>query len=108
MASSPTSRSLAMMREQGYIVDVVERRIPFSKKTHDLFNIIDIVAVGGGETVGIQTTSYSNVSTRVKKINESPYRPILQEAGWFLVVHGWHKKKNRWVCRIVEIAADGG
>ena len=103
--SSPTQRSLALLRERGYIADVVERWIPFARVRRDLFGIIDIVAIGNGETLGVQACCYSDVSKRVIKINAAPASPVLRESGWRVVVLGWRKVKGRWTAREVEITA---
>jgi len=102
---SPTQRSLKHYRDLGYIAGVVERWIPQARKRSDLFGILDIVAVGNGETVGVQTTSASNVSARVKKIADSEAIGELREAGWRVIVQGWRKNaKGRWVVREVDVS----
>jgi hypothetical protein len=106
MASkSPTARSLDELRERGFMPWVVEYWNSFSRKRVDLFGVWDIVAVGNGEILFVQTTSGSNVSARVKKIAENPTTPLLREAGVRLEVHGWRKSsRNRWVQRIVDVS----
>jgi len=102
---SPTQRSLKHYRDLGYIAGVVERWIPQARKRSDLFGILDIVAVGNGETIGVQTTSASNVSARVKKIADSDAIGELREAGWRVIVQGWRKNaKGRWVAREVDVS----
>jgi carbonic anhydrase len=88
---SPTQRSLAYLREQGMTCEVVERWNAFARIRQDLFGIIDIVALDEQQTLGVQTTSWTNVSARVKKIADSPHLPALLRAGWVLEVHGWKK-----------------
>jgi len=51
----------------------------------------------------VQTTSYNNVSARIKKILEHENYQIVLESGIKIEVHGWHKVKNRWQVRIVEL-----
>lgn len=103
--NSPTSRSLEALRERGLAPWVVEYWNSFSRKRVDLFGTWDIVAVGNGEIVFVQTTSGSNVSARVKKIANSEYTPMLREAGVRLEVHGWRKSsRNRWVLRVVDVS----
>lgn len=95
--NSPTQRSLKNLRDGGYQAQVVEHWNPFAKVRQDLFGFIDIVAVGNSQTIGVQTTSYSNMSARVKKILASPVLPELKAAGWKIICHGWKKNKsNRW------------
>lgn len=107
--SSPTQRSLARLRAEGWFVAITERWNPWSKTRQDLFGFIDLLAIRGNETLAVQTTSDANVSARRTKIlglqasalwMESPSRK--------LVIHGWSKKGPRgkrkaWVCRVVEI-----
>lgn len=86
-------------------MDTVEHYNCFSKKKHDLFNMFDVLVVGKGETVGIQITSYSNVSARVKKITGMEDRlDDLREAGWKILVHGWRKVKGRYQVREVDLS----
>ena len=63
---SPTSRSLEVLREQGYTVEVVEKWNSFTKTKKDLFGFIDILAIKRDETLAVQATA-SGVSARLKK-----------------------------------------
>lgn len=84
---------------------VVERWIPGANIRRDLFGFVDVVAVGRGETVGIQCTSYGNMASRIKKIENDPQTVVeLRNANWRLYVEGWRKPGNRWACRQVEIS----
>jgi len=103
--SSPTSRSMELLRKDGATVAIVERWCSFTRKRYDLFGIIDLLAVKEGETIAVQTTSYSNVSARVKKIEESEHIAAIRKAGWRVLVHGWKKNKaGRWECRVVDVS----
>ena len=86
---SPTQRSLALLREQGYLCEIVEHWNPWAKIRQDLFGLGDILAIRDGETLLVQTTSRSNMSARVKKISESEVLPVILRAGWKIQVHGW-------------------
>ena len=100
---TPTQRSLAHLRSAGWQVAIVEHWNPFARIRQDLFGVLDLLAVRDGVTLGVQTTSGSNVSVRVRKIAESETVPALREAGWLLHVHGWRKGANgRWVLREVD------
>ncbi len=102
--SSPTQRSLAVMRERGYpLVQVVERWNPHARVRQDLYAIIDVLAVGD-DIVAVQTPSASNVSARINKITDSEALPILRKAGIRVLVHGWRKSKGRWVLREVDLS----
>jgi hypothetical protein len=103
MATSPTQRSLKYLRDQGYRCWIVERWCPYAKRRIDLWNCIDILAIGNGQTIGVQTTTRSHVAARVKKIEENEYYPELIRSGWKIHVHGWGKLKAGWTIKIVEL-----
>lgn len=105
--SSPTQRSLALLRERGYVAQVVEQTIRGAGIVvfkRDLFGIGDIIAVRDGETLLVQTTSGSNVAARIAKIAECEHVGAIRKAGWRLVVHGWRKLKGRWTVREVDVS----
>ena len=101
--SSPTQRSLKYMRDQGYYAEVVERFNSFTKRRHDLCGFIDILCLGDGEVIGVQTTSYSHISDRKKKIQEHENFQTVLKSGIRIVVHGWHKVGNRWQLKEVTV-----
>lgn len=101
--TSPTARTLKVLREEGTLAQVVERWNPYAKVRVDLWGFVDILAIRGNETVGIQVTSASNHSARVKKIMDSPLSVKLILAGWILEVRSWGKKKGKWVERVQVI-----
>lgn len=102
---SPTQLTLRKWRNAGYMVQVVEHWVPQARIRRDLFGFVDVVAVGHGETVGIQTTSAKNMSARVRKIEEMPeIVATLRDANWRLVVEGWRKPAHRWISREVEVS----
>lgn len=106
---SPTQRTLKSLRDDGYIAEVVERWNAFARIRQDLFGIIDVVAVkeGVNGVVGVQTTSYSNVSARIKKALENKALPVWVKAGNRFVVHGWKKGlRGEAALRTVEFTYD--
>jgi hypothetical protein len=95
---TPTQLSLRHLRTEGWLVDVCERWVPsftgVGGNRRDLFGLIDLVALRGAETIGVQTTSHANFNSRLNKINDDEHRPALdalKAAGWSVVVHGWRK-----------------
>lgn len=100
---TPTQRTLAYLRKNGYYATVVEKWNSHARIRQDLFGIIDVLAVGKGITIGVQCTSYSGVSARVNKIADHTSTPHLRDAGWALYVHGWTKGK-RGAPRIVDVS----
>lgn len=102
MSSSPTQRSLKIMRERGFVCEITERWNPFAKIRQDLFNFVDILCVKDGITVAVQTTSYGNISARIKKIEALETYPIVRSAGWVILVQGWKKDKSgKWIVKEV-------
>ena len=104
--SSPTQRSLAYLRQEGCdLVQVVERWNPHARVRQDLFGVIDILAIREGETIGVQATSAANVSSRVRKLEDSDALGALRAAGWTILVHGWRKGSNgRWQLKEVDLS----
>lgn len=106
--ASPTTRTNEYFRNLGYTVDIAEHHNTFAGKKKDLFGFIDIVAIGHGETIGIQATSTGNVNARVKKIlygdlgkDKEPDPTIPERAqewlrsGNTICVMGWKRYKKR-------------
>jgi hypothetical protein len=101
--TSPTQRSLKVMRAAGYLCQVVEHWNQFAHIRQDLYGFIDVLCVKGEDIVGVQATSGDNVAARVTKITEHENWPLVCNA-IRIVVHGWRKNsKGRWVLREVEL-----
>src|SRR5205809_110083 len=97
---SPTERSLAYLRRQGYAAEVVERfvRRPGGGFRKDLFGFVDIVAVQGNETLGVQVTTSDHVSDRAAKARLAlESQPALRACSWRFIVHGWRGRVLREV-----------
>lgn len=111
---SPTQRTLAKLRAEGYTVEVTEHWNPFVRRRKDLFGFIDVLAVKGDEILAVQTTtaSGSHVSARVAKICSLQSADAwLYGANRRIVVHGWAKrgprgKRKIWTCSETEITAE--
>lgn len=91
---TPSQRTVAHLRKLGYQTANVEFFNYFTKRKHDLYGCIDILAIGNGETLAVQVTSKSNMSARIKKIEESEALPEMLRSGWRVIVHGWWKGTN--------------
>jgi hypothetical protein len=86
----------------GYLVQGVEHYNAFTKRRHDLWGCIDILAIAD-ETLAVQVTSKSNMASRIKKIEDSEALPIMLRAGWRVLVDGWFKNtKGRWEVKTFE------
>lgn len=105
MKQSPTVRSLAHLRKTCQLVQVVEKWNAFTRTRHDLFGIIDILAIEDETTIAVQSTSWSNVASRINKMTESDALEHLRKAGWKILVHGWKKnKQGRYELKEVDIS----
>jgi hypothetical protein len=89
-----TLRTTKHLRELGYLVATVEHYNSFTRRKHDLFGCIDLLAIGNGETLAIQVTSRSNMSARIKKIQDAEALPEMLRSKWRIIVHGWDKGTN--------------
>jgi hypothetical protein len=98
---SPMQRSLAYLRAQGFFAVVTEHRhFKARNVTLDLWGFCDILALRGpGEIIAVQTTSDTNVSHRVRKIEGLESFPRVVGCGIQVEVHGW--KDGRATPRIV-------
>ena len=103
---TPTQRSLAQLRADGWTAEVVEKWNPHARIRQDLFGFVDILAIRDGETLAVQTTSGDHVAERCRKIAEHPTVAAVREAGWAIHVHGWRKsaKTRRWELRTVDVS----
>lgn len=100
MASSPAQKALKWIRDQGYTADVAEYWNHFARRRKDLFGFIDIVAAKAGEPlIGIQATSRTNISARVRKIRSIEAHSLWLSSGCRLLVVG--------LPRVVELLEEG-
>jgi len=113
MKTSPTQRSLKLLRDRGLTAGVTEKWNSHARLRQDLFGFIDIVAID--HKVGIlavQTTSGPNVAARIQKIKELPAAREWLLCYGLIVVHGWRKvgargKRKLWECREVQLVLNG-
>ena len=106
MASSltPTQRTLAYLREEGYTCAIVERWNPWSKVRQDLWGWCDILAIRKDEVLAVQVTA-AGVANRIKKIQDSDTVALVRDAGIRIEVHGWTKRANgRYALRVEDIS----
>ena len=103
MAVTTTQRSLKYMRDNGIYAEVVERYNSFTKRKHDFAGFIDILCLGQGAVIGVQTTSWGHTADRLKKILSHENLQIVRDSGIKIEVHGWQKKNNRWEVKIIHV-----
>lgn len=83
--SSPTQRSLALLRERGYVAQVVEQTIR-------------------GAGIVFKRARGRDAARANAKIAECEHVGAIRKAGWRLMVHGWRKLKGRWIVREVDVS----
>lgn len=105
---SPTARSLALLRKDGWIAEVVERYNSFSRKRTDFIGVIDILSFKPSEkgALGIQATSDGNGTARISKAMQEPKLKAWLQSGGLFQVWSWGKhgkrgkrktyKRSRW------------
>lgn len=103
---SPTQRSLALLRSEGWVCQVTEYtvRIPGRTFKRDLWGIVDILCLRDGEILGVQTTSGSNLSARMQKVADCEHLPQIRRANIKLECHGWRKLKAGWACKREDVS----
>lgn len=111
--SSPTQRTLALLKKEGWTAGIVERWIPQARKRIDLFGIIDILAMKGRCLLGVQTTSGSNVAAHITKALAEPRLREWLMTNNIFEIWGWRKvgprgKRKLWQVRRVEFFLDEG
>jgi len=109
MKTSPTQRSLKLLRSEGWFCAITERWNQYAKVRQDLFGFIDILAIKSDMTMAVQTTTGDNVSKRIEKIRELQAASLwLESPSRLIVVHGWRKvgkqgDRKLWQCRIEHV-----
>ena len=107
MKTSPTQRTLKLLRSEGWTCGIVEHWNPHAHIRQDLGGFIDIVAWAPGRGVlAVQATSGPNVAARVTKIRGLASAAAWMASGARLEVWGWRKvgdrgKVKRWEVRRV-------
>jgi hypothetical protein len=106
---SPTALSLRLLRRQGWLACIVERRLPIDRfVTVDAFGVGDILACHPHErkVMLVQTTSARNAAHRVAKAKARPELAGWLRAGGNFQVWAWSKRSSRWEARIIGVAGE--
>ena len=95
------------LKAGGYVVDKAESYNAIIKRKKDLFGFIDYMAIHPIKKtiLAVQTTSKSNLSTRIKKAEGLPAYWHWLRTGSKVAFHGWYKEAGMW--RLKEIIKDG-
>ena len=103
---SPTQRTLAFFRKQGFAVAITEHWNPFARIRQDLFGMIDILVLDPPKILGVQCTSRSNHSARVKKILANPCTKDWLLCNADLRVFSWKKGDKTPKVTTFEVSGD--
>jgi hypothetical protein len=105
MASiSPTQRTLAALRADGWTVAIVEHWNPHARIRQDLWGFVDLVALKPGRTLAVQACAGASFAARIAKITEADLVGRVREAGWEIQVWGWRKLKTGWAPKIADLS----
>ena len=101
---SPTQRSLAHARKEGFICAVVEKWNPHSKTRSDLFGLFDILMICEGSIIGVQACAGASHAARRVKMLAEPRLETWKEAGGEAWIYSWAKqgargKRKVWTLR---------
>ena len=95
--TSPTQRSLAVLRARGCLCWISEHYNAFSRRRVDGFGFADILCLTPGETgvLAVQTTTSSNLAARRTKIQALSAADLWLACGNRICLHGWSRKGAR-------------
>lgn len=116
---TPTRRTLALLREQGYKTAIVERWVPRPDlpgggKKLDLFGSFDLIAIKPGEIIAVQSTGTDHSGHRRKLLGDrrDEVRAWLQAGGRVQLI-SWRKllvkrggKARRYQPRVENIVLE--
>lgn len=108
--NSPTQRTLALLRKDGWTCAIVERWNPHARIRQDLYGFIDIVAIHPDRGIlGVQACAGASHAARRTKIIQEPRAWLWRKAGGMIDVCSWSKKgaagkRKMWEARIEHIA----
>jgi hypothetical protein len=97
----PETRTIRALQAAGYLAQKVEQQIHGTHIKRDLFGFLDVLAIRGDEILGVQATSLSHVSDRIKKIEDHENLPAVRKANISIQVWGWGDSETP---RIVDIS----
>ena len=112
-STSPTQRTLKVLRENGYVVDVVERFLSSPNGSFgirkDYCGMFDLIAFNDCEIIGVQCGAVSGHSGHRRKIIESPdVEKWLTVFNRRIEIWSWGKRKERkngklWYFKVEEV-----
>ena len=108
---SPTSRSLAALRKDGWTCYITEKFNTFSKIRIDAFGFGDILACSPTRGIMlVQACAIASQAARIAKIRAEPRHAIWLASKGRIQVMAWGKhgakgKRKLWTCSTTEITS---
>ena len=99
-----TPRSTKLLEDEGYTVARVEHYNAFTRRTADLWQFVDLLAIRRNEVLAVQVTSAANRASRRTKIAESEYVGKVREAGIRIELHTWRKNGRYWEVMVEDLS----
>ena len=102
---SPTARTLAYLRRQGFVAAPVERWLPQVQKKRDLFGLADVFAFHPRDRVFllVQATTIPHIDDRLARCKARSELAAWLKAGGVFEVHGWALREGRWTLKRVQV-----
>ena len=94
--TTPSARSAALLRSEGWLVDTTEKRLPRCFISVDLYHAFDLVGIRADRSgvLGLQVTTTSNQSKRWLKLVTNEAVRVWLLAGNGIELHGWRKSRR--------------
>jgi hypothetical protein len=105
---TPTTRTLAYLRQLGYLPTVVESWIPYANLRRALWGFADVLAVHPGDwlILLVQVTTVDHVAGRLAKARGKPKLAVWLRAGGVFELHGWTRRAGKWQVKRVAVQVE--
>jgi hypothetical protein len=105
---TPTARTLALLRREGFIAAPVERWLPAVGRRCDVWGFGDVLAANPAARVVliVQATTADHVAARLAKARGRAELAAWLSAGGAFEVHGWRRLGRRWNVRRVAVRTE--
>jgi hypothetical protein len=92
---------LVLLRKQGFVAEVVEKRVPGCLVSRDLFGIADVLAIHPeqGIVLLVQATTADHFANRLRRVQGQLMLPALLAAGVRVEIWAWAKRAGQWHVR---------
>ena len=96
MSDTPVSRTLELLRSEGYHPEITERWVPRGIKI-DLFGLVDVEALHDTHTLYVQVCRDTDLTDHlVKHLGNPRLERLIACPHRVFEIWSWAKKRNRW------------